>query len=116
MNYAELNGRSIREGFEDFHENNPHVFEEFEKLALKAIRKGRRKLSAKMIINAIRWNEYVESDDESFSINDAYQAYYPRLFVQKYPEHRDKFNFRKLRNEQSGPFMEIDGNGKVSFT
>jgi hypothetical protein len=114
MNYEELNGRTIRQRFKDFHQNNPHIFEEFEKLALKAIRKGRRTLSAWMIINAIRWNGDVVINDESFRINYFYKAYY-RLFVEKYPEHRDKFNFRNLRNEQSGPYIEVDDNLKISF-
>lgn len=115
MNYKELNGHSIREGFEMFNKDNPHIFEAFEKQALKAISKGRKKLSAKLIINWIRWNEFLESSDLNFKINDAYQAYYARHFVEKYPEYSGVFNMRKLRNEESAPFMEVDEVGQVSF-
>ena len=115
MNYKELNGRSIRDGFIDFHKENPEVFAAFEEQAIKAINAGRSKLSAKLIINWIRWNHFLESDDKNFRINDAYQAYYARAFVEKYPQYEDKFNFRKLRNEEEGPYMNVDENGQISF-
>lgn len=114
MNYAELNGKSIRQGFLEFHTANPHVFVEFEKQAMLAISKGRTKLSAKLIINWIRWNEFLRTSDLNFSINDAFQSYYGRLFVEKYPEHKDKFEMRKLRNEEAGPYM-VEENGQLAF-
>ena len=96
--------------------DNPHIYEAFELQALKALVKGRKKISAKLIINWIRWNEYLESSDKNFRINDAYQAYYARLFVAYNPEHSDAFNFRKLRNEDAGPFMTVDQeDGSISF-
>lgn len=115
MNYKQLNGISIREGFEKFNKENPHVFDEFEKQALKAIKKGRTKISAKLIINWIRWNEFLKTSDKNFRINDAYQSYYARYFVAKYPEYRDHFEFRKLRNEEKGQYMQIDEDGQLSF-
>lgn len=115
MNYRELNGISIREGFVSFHNQNPHVFEEFERQALIAIGKGREKISAKLIINWIRWNEYLRTSDKNFRINDAYQSYYARLFLEKYPQHKDKIEVRKLRNEENGPYMDIDEDGQISF-
>ena len=115
MNYKELNGRSIREGFAQFHKENPHVFEQFEKQALRAIEKGRKKLSAKLIINWIRWNEFLKTSDLNFKINDAYQSYYARYFTKVHPEHEDVFEFRKLRNEEGGKYMDVDENGQLSF-
>lgn len=115
MNYQELNGHSIREGFKTFHSENPHIFAEFERQALMAINKGRNKISAKLIINWIRWNEYLKTSDKNFRINDAFQSYYARAFAEKYPQHAEKFNFRKLRNETPGPFMRIEDNGQIAF-
>lgn len=99
MNYRDLNGVSIREGFKKFHEENPQVYLAFEHQAMRAIQKGRTKISAKLIINWIRWHEFIESNDLSFKINDAYQSYYARLFVEKHPEYKSIFEFRRLRNE-----------------
>ena len=115
MNYQELNGKSIRQGFNEFHKENPHIYAAFEDQALRAINKGRKKISAKLIINWIRWHEFLESSDLNFRINDAYQAYYARLFCEKFPEHVDKFEFRKLRNEEPGQYMTVDETGQLAF-
>jgi hypothetical protein len=115
MNYHELNGIWIRDGFNQFHKDNPHIYQAFERASLKAIEKGREKISAKLIINWIRWNEYLTSTDQNFKINDAYHAYYSRLFVHYHPEYKDKFEFRKLRNEVNGPYMKVEKDGQISF-
>ena len=115
MNYRELNGISIREGFEKFNKENPHIFKAFENEALRALSMGRTKISAKLLINWIRWHEFVTSNDESFKINDAYQSYYARHFVAKYPQYHNVFDFRKLRNEEGGPYMFIEENGQLAF-
>lgn len=114
MNYKELNGESIRDGFNRFHKDNPHIFTAFEEQALRAINKGRTKISAKLIINWIRWHEFIESTDKNFRVNDAFQSYFARLFVEKYPEHKDIFEFRKLRNEEAAPYMQEE-NGQLIF-
>ncbi len=115
MNYKELNGCSIRDGFNKFNKENPHIYEQFEKQVFTAIEKGRNKLSAKLIINWIRWNEFLRTSDMNFRINDAYQSYYARHFVELHPEHYDIFEFRKLRNEEDGSYMSIDEYGQLSF-
>lgn len=115
MNYKELNGISIREGFNKFHKENPHVYAAFEKQSLMGIGLGRTKLSAKLILNWIRWNEFLKTSGLNFKINDAYQSYYAREFIKRHPEHEEVFNLRKLRNEDEGPFMDVDENGQLSF-
>lgn len=114
MNYRELNGKTIREGFKEFMENNPEVGKAFEEQTLRAIAKGRKKLSAKLLVNWIRWNKYIDSG-EAFKINDAYQAYFARWFVAKYPEHKGVFNMRKLRNEEEAPYMNVEESGQITF-
>lgn len=115
MNYKELNGKSIRAGFVEFHALNPHIYDAFENHVFKAIRKGIKKVSAKLIVNLIRWETIMQTTDENFKINDAYQSYYARLFVGKHPEFKSMFEFRKLRNEECAPFMTVDENGQLSF-
>jgi hypothetical protein len=115
MNYRQLNGYTIREGFRKFNLENPHIFQIFEEQALVAISRGKKKISAKLIINWIRWHEFLHTSEKNFKINDAYQAYYARLFVEKYPQYTSIFDFRKLRNEESGQYMEVDSNGNISF-
>ena len=114
MNFRELNGKSIREAFLDFHNKNPKVYKAFENEAFRAIKAGRTKLSAKLIINYIRWNTFIDSTDDNFKINDGFQSYYGRLFMALNPDHSDKFECRKLRNEEDGPYM-LNEQGKLSF-
>jgi hypothetical protein len=57
----------------------------------------------------------MESSDLNFKINDAYQSYYARAFVEKYPDYSDCFEFRKLRNEEKGPFMLVEDGGELEF-
>ena len=115
MNYKELNGYSIRDGFNKFNQDNPHIFKVFEEQVFTAINKGRKKISSKLIINWIRWNEFLRTQDQNFKINDAYQSYYARYFVEKYPQYNNVFEFRKLRNEEKGAYMNVDNNGEISF-
>lgn len=116
MNYRQLNGVTIREGFKKFDAENPCIFKAFEEQALRAIGKGRKKISAKLIINWIRWHEYINTNDKNFKINDAYQSYYARKFIDKYPEYDKVFEFRRLRNEEPGPYMVRMDDGKPEFT
>ncbi len=115
MNYKELNGKSIREGFNNFNRENPHIFIEFERQALKAIKKGRNKISSKLIINWIRWNHFLRSTDKNFKINDAFQSYYARHFVEKHPKYFNYFEFRKLRNEDKSKYMNVNKDGQINF-
>ena len=115
MNYKELNGCSIRDGFNKFHQENPHVYKAFEEQAFKAINRGRTKISSKLIINWIRWHDFLESNDQNFKINDAYQSYYARHFIAENPQHSEIFEFRRLRNEESGPYLKVDEDGQCLF-
>lgn len=116
MTYAESTGQSIQQSFEDYHAKYPEVYEHFIRLAFKAIRSGKDKISAKMIINVIRWEIFIKTknaplkdspptlfeqgnpDKKEFKINDAYQSRYARLFIKDFPQHADKFEVRSLRS------------------
>jgi hypothetical protein len=115
MNHKQLYGQSIREGFNKFNAENPHVFKSFEEQALKAINNGRTKISSDLIINYIRWNQFIESSDEHFKINNSYSSYIARFFIKQNPQYSNLFNLRKLRNEEDGQYMSIDENGQISF-
>lgn len=115
MNYKQLNGITIREGFEAFHKENPHIYKAFEQQVINAVQKGRTKLSAKLIVNWIRWNQFLESSDDNWKINDAYQSMYAREFIKNHPEHSGIFEMRKLRAEEPGPYMIQEEDGQLRF-
>ena len=115
MNHKELTGESIRESFEKFNKENPLVYDTFKQMALNAIQSGRDKLSSKLIINVIRWEYYLKTDDQNFKINDSFTSYYARHFIAEFPHHADKFATRKLRNEEDAPYMTVDEKGQYAF-
>ena len=83
--------------FMDYHTENPHIWEAFERFAWQAINSGRTRLSADLIINRLRWETMLTSIGEDYKINDHYSADYARIFIEKYPQHREFF---KLRNRK----------------
>ena len=100
MDYKTTHKQTIKEAWWEFHKNNPEIYDLFEKETKRAIARGRKKLSSKMIINFIRWNIYVETttQGEEYKINDAYTPYYARLFEHYNPKYKGVFNKRRIRS------------------
>jgi hypothetical protein len=101
--FYKKNGKTIQEAFEKYHKANPKIYELFKKFALEIVKKRagkkNKKTSAKLIINRIRWEIYVETlSDDGYRINDAWSSRYARLFSEEFPQHEDIFNFRLLRS------------------
>lgn len=109
MKYIQATGVSIQKAFEDFDRLNPKVWDKFKELALMAINRGKTKISFKMIMNVIRWEYFIQTNEqlslfhdelpEKFKINDAYGSRYARKFIAEFPQHQDKIDLRKLRSE-----------------
>ena len=109
--FKEQTGKTIKEAFDQFHEENPQVYDWFKKYAFHLIdKKGKEKISSKLIINRIRWEIYMTTTTEgNYRINDAFTAHYSRLFVEDYPEYENMFEFRRLRSDQDEEFSEPRG-------
>lgn len=107
MDFQENTGKSIQEAFELYDSANPSVYEHFKKLAFELIRAGKKKISFKLILNRIRWDVYVQTEEPTlfnqkgekvkFKINDAYSSRYARKFVSDFPEHENIVELRNLR-------------------
>lgn len=89
-------GQERRESaFLEYHAANPHVWAEFERRALAMIAAGRRRYSARTIVEAIRWHfDSTTTTGDGFKINDHHSAFYARLFVAKHTEHREFFSLK----------------------
>lgn len=81
-----------------YHEKNPAVWEEFERLTLKAIERGLDQWGAKGIFEVIRWRSEIERG-EDFKINNNYAPYYARVFQLKYPNKAHFFETRQVGGE-----------------
>lgn len=82
--------------FCEYHNQNPHVYKEFEKITLHTIAKGFKNYSAKGIFEVIRWQTGVTSND-IFKVNNNYTPFYARMFEDSHPEHKDFFRKRESR-------------------
>ena len=96
--FAQTNGKTIKQAFEEFHRDNPRVYEHFKRFALYLLNEKRmKKISSKLIINRIRWEIYVETTGTDYRINDAFTAHYARLFLGEFPGWNGCFELRGLR-------------------
>lgn len=80
-----------------FHYQHPEIWFAFKKIAFREIGKKRKKYSAEIIVNEIRWNrneKLNKNSDESFLIPNKMKAFYSRLFMSKFPTHTNIFDKR----------------------
>ena len=70
---------TLLQKFEDFHENNPNVFEYYKRFAQESVNAGNTKLSIALITERIRWElDVVTRSDDGFKINNNQRAFYAR--------------------------------------
>jgi hypothetical protein len=90
---------SLKRKWWEWHKQNPHVYELFEKFTLDAISKGHERLSAWLIVNRIRWETAVETRGDDFKISNDFIAYYARLFMHNHPRYEGFFKTKQLRRD-----------------
>jgi len=83
----------------EWHKANPDVWTLFERFSLEAIQRGRNKISHWLIINRIRWETAIVTTGKDFKISNDYIAFYARLWIAKYPQHKDLFTIKKMKGE-----------------
>jgi len=98
-------GLSIEQAFWQFHNANPHVYDELVRLA-RAWRKRRpnTRLGVGMLFEVLRWNVAMamETEGDDFKLNNNYRSYYARLLMHRNPDLDGVFEIRKLH--ASDPF------------
>lgn len=98
---TDLFEKTITEQFNEFDRANPRVWLLFRKFAFEMIEAGRKKVSHKMIIERIRWESLINTEDNNapFKINNNYTSHYGRKFVRHFPQYTQMFNFRKQKTD-----------------
>jgi len=92
-------GRSFDERFAEFHQQNPHVYQELVRLARQAKSVGIQKLGIRMLWEVMRWNFLLRTEraEGDFKLNDHLHSRYARLLNQE-PDLRGSFEFRELKS------------------
>lgn len=86
-----------------FHAANPQVFETLRRMTQDLIDRGRVRLSVKMLIETLRWNFYMKTEDPNsrFKINNSYASFYARLLVETFPEWEGVFELRERHHNDT---------------
>lgn len=85
---------SYKDKFEQFHSDNPHVWELFKKYTMDAVNAGYKSYGVASIFERIRWHSDIETTGDTFKINNNHKAFYARMFMDEYPKHSGFFRTR----------------------
>lgn len=93
----------LEKQFCEYDEKNPHIWKEFEKIALLTIKKGFEHYSARDIFPVIRWHRGPKGLlEDGFKVNNNYSPFYARKFHRMYPQHDGFFRNRKSKYDIDG--------------
>ena len=90
----------LDEAFERFHKRNPHVYEQFVRLARELKRAGHHTAGARLIGERIRWDRMMATTSEDdYKINDHHWPRYARLAMEREPDLDGFFRLRRIRSD-----------------
>ncbi len=95
--------------FWHYHKDNPHVYEMFKRFTFQATR-IKNHYSADAILHRMRWFTEIETHGDIFKINNNYAAYYGRLFMKDFPQHKGFFRTRVLAAHRT-PWRRVTSDG-----
>lgn len=96
---VEQNEQTKLEKFERFINQYPEVYELFKFYALDLYRAGRRAYSARTIVERVRWQQAVNSqDDEGYKINNNHIPHFARKLIGEDTRFEEFFSLRELKN------------------
>ncbi|MFC6017238.1 hypothetical protein ACFP2T_13600 [Plantactinospora solaniradicis] len=84
------------EKFTRFHESNPAVYQVMVGLAREWVsRTGRQKLGINSLVERVRWEIAMKTNDPDFKINNNLAPFYSRMIMRQEPDLADLFELRK---------------------
>ncbi|WP_327356307.1 hypothetical protein [Streptomyces sp. NBC_01304] len=90
-------GVSIQERFESFHQLNPWILEQLEKLTADCAERGLRRIGIGMLFEVLRWQYGRATRGEPFKLNNDFRSRYVRMLLSRHPEWLLLFETRELR-------------------
>ena len=88
--------KTIQERFEQFHEENPNVYDLVVKFS-RQMANRRNQCGMKMIWERVRWETAITTNDPEFKLNNNYTAHYARLVMRNEKDLEGFFKTRELR-------------------
>ena len=96
----------LLDAFENFHEENPVVWDLFQQFALAAIERGSKHYSSNAIFERIRWHIEIETEGSNVKLNNNFRAYYARMFHLAKPQYDGFFRNRRLVSDDKAAYDE----------
>jgi len=84
----------MREGFETFHRDNPHVYTKLVSMTWSLVTRGHRRIGMGMLFEVLRWDWMMQTEGDTFKLNNNYRAFYARLLEANNPSLRGVFTKR----------------------
>lgn len=86
----------LYDGFVEFHNEHPEFWEQFVKFTEEAMDRGFKQFGSKAVFERIRWETAVadQKGQDTTHLKNAYHAFYARMYIEKFPEHKDFFETR----------------------
>ena len=92
--------KRLVERFRFHHNMNPQVYWLFFEKALIVLNSGRKRYSAWIIFNVIRWELNLQTVDDDFKINNDFIALYTRLLIWHHPIFDGFFELRGMKSNR----------------
>ena len=70
---------------ETYVRENPAVWEAFKKFTIQAAASGRKHLSARLVVERMRWESMISEKDREFKINNNIAPKLARKFMSEFP-------------------------------
>lgn len=91
---------TLRDNFNRFNAENPHVYEMLVKLARRWVRnRPGRRCSIKMLFETARWYLDLRGEGEPIALNNNYHAFYARLIMEREADLEGIFHLRRQRTD-----------------
>jgi hypothetical protein len=91
---------SIQGQFQRFDALHPEIYQEFRRIALDLLRRGRAHYGSKAILEVIRYHRILsgKSEAEAFKINNNYSSRYARKLIDEDERFSRFFELRELKS------------------
>ncbi len=82
--------------FQEYDNDNPHIWELYKGYAFEMIKSGRTRIGSKCIFELIRMNHSFQTN-EPYKVCNNFTPYYARKFVLHFPAYGNYFKLKPLK-------------------
>ena len=92
----EVRKHKYYEQWRDFHLSNREVIRNVIRKLEDARARGKQRASVRDALNAVRWEDWLGSDDQPYKVNNNHASIYARVIAHNFPEYASMITFRSI--------------------